>query len=44
MSVTTLASWIGIVVLGAFATLVLAAVIVLVVVIIKAVIELCIKT
>lgn len=44
MSVTTLASWIGMVILGAFAILVLTATIVLVVVTIRAVIEFYIKT
>ena len=41
MSVITIASWIGVVMLGAFAILLLAAIIALVVIIIITVIELC---
>lgn len=44
MLVTTLASWVGMVILGAFAILALSATIILVVVTIRAVIELYIKT
>lgn len=39
MSVITIASWIGVVILGAFAILVLVATVILVVIIIRAVIE-----
>ena len=44
MLVTTLASWVGMVILGAVAILALSATIILVVVTIRAVIELYIKT